>query len=104
MEFKYKKETSLEDRKQQCKKILINHPNKIPAIVEKDPKCIFEEAKKTRFLIYKDFTVNQFSKLIRNSMQIPEEEALFFTAKGKYAISGEKTMGQIYKEFKDKEA
>ena len=103
MEFKYKKDISLEDRRDQCNRLLIKNPTKIPIIVEKDPKCKLEESKKTRFLIYKDFTVNQFEKLIRNSLQVPGEEALFFTAKGKYTISGEKTMGQIYKEYKDKQ-
>ena len=36
-------------------------------------------------------------------MEIGENEALFFVVKGKYSISGEKTMGQIYNDYKDKE-
>ena len=102
MEFQYKKQISLEERKANSKKLLINHPNKVPIIAEKDPNCKLE-VKKSKFLVYKNFTVNQFSKLIRNELKIPEEEALFFTAKGKYTITGEKTMEQIYKDFKDKQ-
>ena len=30
-------------------------------------------------------------------------DALFLTAKGKYSITGQKSMSQIYKDFKDKE-
>ena len=36
-------------------------------------------------------------------MQLSEGQALFLSAKGKYNITGEKTMGEIYEIFKDKE-
>ena len=103
MEFQFKKEILADKRKEQCKKLLNKNPNRIPIILEKDPKCKIDGIKKTKFLIQKDFTVNHFSKIVRALMTIPEEEALFFTAKGKYTITGQKLMGQIYKEFKDKE-
>ena len=103
MEFKFKKENELEKRKKQSSILLIKNPNKVPIILEKEPKCKIEGIKKTKFLVQKDFTVNQFSRMVRALMSIPEEEALFFTAKGKYTITGQKTMGQIYKDFKDKE-
>ena len=103
MEFKFKKDYDLEKRKKQSDILLKKNPNKIPVILEKEPKCKLEEIKKTKFLIQKDFTVNHFSRMVRALMTIPEEEALFFTAKGKYTITGQKTMGQIYKDFKDKE-
>ena len=103
MEFQFKKDIPFEKRKNQCNILLIRNPNRVPIILEKDPKCKIEGIKKTKFLIQKDFTVNQFSKMLRALMSIPEEEALFFTAKGKYTITGQKLMGQIYKEYKDKE-
>ena len=103
MEFKFKNQLSGEERKKQCNLLLIANPDKIPVILEKDPKCKIEEIKKTKFLIQKNFNVNQFSRLIRALMNLNEEQALFFTAKGKYSITGEKTMSQIYRDFKDKE-
>ena len=103
MEFQFKKQLTGDKRKKQCNLLLLKNPDKIPIILEKDPKCKIDGIKKTKFLIQKDFTVNHFSKMVRALMTIPEEEALFFTAKGKYTITGQKPMGQIYKEFKDKE-
>ena len=103
MEFQYKKKYPVEKRKKQQNLILNQNPNKIPIILEKDPKCRMEPIEKTKFLIKKDFTVNQFSKMVRALMCMPEGEALFFAAKGKYTITGEKPMEQIYKDFKDKE-
>ena len=103
MEFQFKKQLTGDKRKKQCNLLLLKNPDKIPIILEKDPNCKIEETKKTKFLIQKNFTVNQFSRLIRALMSINEDEALFFTAKGKYTITGEKTMAQIYKDYKDKE-
>ena len=101
MEFQFKKSLTEEKRKRQCNILLIKNPNKVPVILEKDPKCKIEGIKKTKFLVQKDFTINQFSKMIRSFMTIPEEDALFFTIKGKYTITGQKSIGQIYKDFKD---
>ena len=103
MEFKFKKELSLDKRKEQSQILLIKDPTRIPVILEKDPNCKLQEIKKTKFLIKKDFTLNHFSRMITAIYPISDVEALFFTAKGKYALSGDKTMGQIYNEFKDKE-
>ena len=36
-------------------------------------------------------------------MEISNETAIFLAAKGKYNLVGEKTMGEIYKLYKDKE-
>ena len=103
MEFQFKKDVSLEERKKTCNSLMINKPNKIPIILEKDPKCKLKPIGKTKFLIQKDFTANHFMKMIRALMNIPDTEALFLTAKGKYSITGEKLMSQIYKDYKDKQ-
>ena len=102
MEFKYKKFTSEKNRKIQCNSLLIKNPNSIPVILEKDPKSKIKDIKKSKFLIQKDFTVNQFTQMIRGLMQISELEAIFFVVKGKYTISGDKPMGDIYNLYKDK--
>ena len=102
MEFKYKKFTSEKNRKIQCNSLLIKNPNSIPVILEKDPKSKIKDIKKSKFLIQKDFTVNQFTQMIRGIMQLSELEAIFFVVKGKYTISGDRTMGDIYNSFKDK--
>ena len=103
MEYKFKKSLSLPERMNQCHSLLIKNPSRIPVILEKDPLSKVSDIQKSKFLIQKDITVNQFIKMIRGLMEIGENEALFFVVKGKYSISGEKTMGQIYNNYKDKE-
>ena len=36
-------------------------------------------------------------------MKLSNDEALFLSAKGKYNLIGEKSMGEIYKLYKDKD-
>ena len=103
MEFQFKKKVPAAKRRQQVISLLKNNPNKIPIILEKEPQCHAEPLEKTRFLLSKEFTVNQFTKMIRALMKISNDEALFFSAKGKYTITGEKPMSQIYKDYKDKD-
>ena len=104
MEFQFKKQNpDKEKRKQQCHILLLREPDKVPIILEKDPLCNLEGIKKTRHLIKRDFTVNKFLLIIKKLMKLPEGEALFLAAKGKYNLVGESTIGEVYKNYKDKE-
>ena len=102
MEFQFMKDVPLDKRREQANDLLINHPNKVPIILEKDPKCKIVPINRTKYLLIKTFTINKFSKIIRSLMKIDEGEALFFLAKGKYYLLGEKTLSQIYNDYKDK--
>ena len=104
MEFQFKNENpDKEKRKEQCRLLLLKEPDKVPIVLEKDPLCHLQPIKKTRHLIKRDFTVNKFLLIIKRLLKLPEEEALFLAAKGKYNLVGESSIGDIYKTYKDKE-
>ena len=104
MQFKYKKDyPDVEKRKNQCQNLLAKEPTKIPLILEKDPECRLEGIKKTKHLILKKMTIQKFQLMIRNVMKLSEGEVLFYSINGKYALTGEKTMGDVYEKYKDKE-
>ena len=104
MEFQFKKDNpDKEKRKEHCRLLLIREPDKVPIVLEKDPLCHLQGIKKTRHWIKKYFTVNKFLLIIKRLMKLPEEEALFLAAKGKYNLVGESSIGDIYNTYKDKE-
>ena len=103
MEFKFKKDVSLDKRKEASQTLLNKEPKKVPIILEKDPNCKLEGIAKTRHLILRSFTINKFIALIRQSIKISESDALFLSAKGKYSITGETTIDEVYKKYKDKD-
>ena len=80
MEFQFKKNNPATIRKNQMNSLLRKYPNKIPIILEKEPHCRLNPIEKTKFLCHKEFSVNQFAKMVRALMKMPENEALFFSA------------------------
>ena len=103
MDFNYKKDfPDVIKRKELCKQLLNKEPNKVPVVLEKDPRCKIKQIK-TKHLIMKKCTVNSFLLMIKNKLNMQDKQALFLSAKGKYNIMGEQTMGEIYNKYKDKE-
>ena len=104
MEFQFKKKhPDVEIRKNKCKELMKKNDKQIPIILEKDSTFQYLDNYKSRYLINKDFTISQFIYLVRTKFNIPEEQAIFLSAKGKYHLSGERIMSDIYERFKDKE-
>ena len=43
----------------------------------------------------------EFINIIKNKLEIEPDRALFFLAKGKFTISGDEILGDIYDRYKD---
>ena len=56
---------SLERRKSQSNKILENHPDKVPVILERDKNCSLNKPIKTKYILSKEVTMAEFIKIIR---------------------------------------
>ena len=57
MEFTYKTQNALKQRKIISQNILNKDKDKVPIILEKDPNCKLIPMKKTKFMIEKNSTV-----------------------------------------------
>ena len=102
MEFQYKNNNTLESRKSQYRKILENHPDKVPVILERDIKCSINKTIKTKYILSKEVTMAEFVKIIREKLDLKPERALFFLVNGKHSVTMTEELGQIYEKFKDK--
>ena len=103
MEFKYKSVKSLEERKAEYEKVQKLNAGKIGIICEKEPKSKIPEIDKTKFLIAENLNLSQFTTIIRKKLNLDEKEALFFLVNGKTALSGNETLLEIYKKYKDED-
>ena len=103
MEFQYKKEKDLETRKRISSNLLSQNPDKIPIILQKDPKCKTKDMIKRKFLPLKEETVYEFTLKVRKLLKLLDSESLFLSAKGKYSITGTKLMKDIYDKYKDED-
>ena len=100
----YRKTLTYEARENESRKIIEQNPNKVPIICEKEPNCNLQEMQKTKYLIDKNFTISQFTSLIKQKLKLNSNDALFLVAKKgnkTYALSGNNPMSQVYVQYKD---
>jgi hypothetical protein len=72
-------------------------------ICEKDPKSKITSIVKTRYLIPKNYTISQFSYIIRKKVVLKNEESFYLLANGMNILSGKDTMFEIYERYKDED-
>ena len=78
MSFDFKRDFSFARRHEESTKIRDKYPNRIPLIVNKNPKCTnLSDITKKKYLVPIDLTVGQFIYVIRNRIKLPPEQALF---------------------------
>ena len=77
-EFKYKKEHSLEERKNEANRILNEYQGRLPVICEVAPNSVLPPLKKTKYLVSYDMTISQFMFLIRRNIELSKETSLFY--------------------------
>ncbi|ESO90999.1 hypothetical protein LOTGIDRAFT_233504 [Lottia gigantea] len=99
MKFKFKEEHTLDHRKAESSKIKTKYPERIPVIVEKDPKSQIQQIDKRKFLVPNDISVAQFMWIIRKRICIPSEKAIFLFV-GKVLPQTSASMGQVYEDHK----
>ncbi|KAK3691827.1 hypothetical protein RRG08_014209 [Elysia crispata] len=102
MKFKFKEEHTFEHRKLESGKIRTKYPERIPVIVEKDPKSQIATIDKRKFLVPSDISVAQFMWIIRKRIQLPSEKAIFLFV-GKVLPQSSASMGQIYEDHRDED-
>ena len=103
MEFKFKKEKTLEVRISECEMIKNQHPDKIPIICEKAPRSKIKTIDKTKYLVEPNLSLPQFKATIRKKLDLDDKEAIFFLVNGKSSLSGNDTLGSIYSKYKSKD-
>ncbi|XP_060589708.1 gamma-aminobutyric acid receptor-associated protein-like 2 [Ruditapes philippinarum] len=102
MKFKFKEEHTFDQRKAESTKIRDKYPERIPVIVERDPKSQIQDIDKRKFLVPNDISVAQFMWIIRKRIQLPSEKAIFLFVE-KVLPQSSASMGQVYEEHKDED-
>ena len=103
MNSNYKKEFTKKERIQNSAKLLEENEGKIPIICEKDPNSEMKTLLKTKFLIKRQITVQQFIHTIRKKLEMDSYEALFLLANcknKKIALVGNVSFGDVYDNYK----
>lgn len=104
MEYNFKKDNpSVEKRREESDKIKMKYIDRVPIICEKDAKSKLENIDKTKYLVPKELTVSQFSFIIRKRLSLDKSTAIFLLVNGKYSISGDSLIRDVYDKHADPE-
>ncbi|XP_070622603.1 microtubule-associated proteins 1A/1B light chain 3C-like [Erythrolamprus reginae] len=101
--FKHRKPFA--SRKNEVAAIRIKFPYKLPVILERYSKeKILPALSKVKFLVPRDFTIGQFSAIIRNRMGLRSTQAFYFLVDGDHSlVNMSATMGEVYTLYKDED-
>ena len=103
MEFQYKINNSLDNRKSQYRKVIENHPDSVPVILERAKGCTINKTIKTKYILSKELTMAELVKIIREKLELSPERAIFLLVNGKTSLTGDSNLIDIYEKYADKE-
>jgi GABA(A) receptor-associated protein len=99
----FQAKNSFESRLTEFERIRQRFPGRIPIIVEKASKAVdTPPLLKQKFLAPNTMTVGQFVYVIRRSMQLPPEKALFIFVNGMLPTTAT-LLQELYNDFKEKD-
>ena len=97
----FKRTHTLNSRVQESYRILMKYPDRIPVICEKSPQHNdLPSIDKKKFLVPCDFTIAQFTFVVRQRIKLRPNEAIFLFVNDQF-VSGASTFGDIYNHYKD---
>ena len=100
--FKFKADyNNVKERKKECEKILKQYPGKIPIVCEKDPRSSKVNIDKNKYLVPNDFTLSQFSSMIRSRIKLLNDSSFTLLVNGRSFLEGNALLSEIYKGYKD---
>ena len=104
MVLTFKERLSFDERKRQAEIVLEKYPDKIPVIVEKDPKSKkIPNIDRCKFLVPRDFSVAQLLYVIRKRIEISSDEGIFFFVNNQLVTSSS-LLADMYDKHKDDDA
>ena len=97
----FKQLYSLNQRKNECEKILLKYPNRIPIICEKNYNSTSApDIDKHKYLVSRDLTLGQFMHIIRQRMNLSAEVGLYIFISG-FIPTNSQFLSNLYVDFRD---
>jgi GABA(A) receptor-associated protein len=99
---RYKREKSLQERREESSNILRRYAGHVPVIVDKDPRARLPDIERQKFLVPSDLSIGQFVYVVRKRIDLQPSDAIFLFVNRKLPPPNA-TMGQLYGENRDED-
>lgn len=105
MNFNFKKEYTLEQRKQESDRIKSKYPDRVPVIAEVNDVKTLNSLDKSKYLVPSDLTIGQLQFVLRKRIKLPANQAmfLFVGCKNTTNPSTASLLSTLYDECKDED-
>lgn len=100
----FKERKNLMTRKLEYANLKAKFPNKVTVVIEryaKERNLPFLD--KTKFLVPEDLQVSKLLMIIRNRMDITENQAIYLMTANKTMLTMSRTMAEVYEEHRDED-
>lgn len=103
--YDFKNQFTLEKRKEQSRKLLANHYDRIPVIIQKvSGSSNVADIEKKRYLVPYDTNIASFMMLIRKQVLLNQNNAFYmFCGDKNIIVSGSNTFQHLYLNYKDED-
>ncbi len=81
--------------------MLQKYNDRVPVVCEKAPGASIPDIDKTKYLVPKEFSVQQFIYIIRKRLKLEKEQALWLFINGRQVLKGDTIMSCAYERSKD---
>ena len=97
---KFKSKHSFHKRAQEAQRIIDKYPDRIPVIVEKDPRCRdISDIDRKKYLVPDDLTMANFMYVIRRRIKLSSEKSLYLFVDETNMVPCSQMMRTIYDEY-----
>ena len=100
--FEYKDNYDIETRKKKSEELLKKYPNRVPVVLETSPNSHLKKLQKKHYLLPKNRKFFDFHIGVRKLFELSNEQSLFLIS-NHHILNTDRTIGEIYNLFKDKE-
>jgi GABA(A) receptor-associated protein len=102
--MEFKKRFTLEQRKEECEKMLNKFPDRIPVIVERLANSDLPQMDRKKFLVPSDIVLGQFIQIIRKRINLNPVNAIFTFIGEKHRLFNiTDLLSKIYVDNKDED-
>ena len=92
----------LDEREAESTRIRTKYPDRIPIILNKDPKCkLIKDIDRKKYLVPNDLTVGQFVFVIRKRIKLSPETAIYLFVNNSTIPTTSSTISSLYDSYKD---
>jgi len=100
----FKKKFSLEERKEECEKMIGKFPDRLPVIVERLPNSELPPMDRKKFLVPNDIVLGQFIQIIRKRINLNASSSIFVFVGDHHKLVGVTApMLSVFSENKDED-